>query len=164
MIATKRNMETGDNSHGSSGHFCAKRVPIADLARRRLVVVERQGQAHIIRFCAKVTPRVKPDPECVPPLTSAARTGPSATYSHLRSSCLSSIMPWLGAGGAAELGRRLGTRRRRHRILVAFPGVCAFRLTARFGANVSYSLAAIPLSPDESWQALHCALRAGPTC
>jgi len=73
-------------------------------------------------------------------------------------------MPWLGAGGAAELGRRLGTRRRRYRILVAFPGVCAFRLTARFGANVSYSLAAIRLSPDESWQALHCALRAGPTC
>src|SRR6266581_8886824 len=54
-------------------------------------------------------------------------------------------MPWLGAGGVAELGRRLGTRRRRHRILVAFPGVCAFRLTVRFGANVSYSLAAIPL-------------------
>jgi len=30
VIATKRNMETGDNSHGSSGHFCAKGVPIAD--------------------------------------------------------------------------------------------------------------------------------------
>ena len=44
-----------------------------------------------------------------------------------------------------------------------FPA-CAFRLTARFGANVSYSLAAIPLSPDESWQALHCTLCAGPTC
>jgi len=73
-------------------------------------------------------------------------------------------MPWLGAEGAVELDRLLGTRRRRHRILVAFPGVCAFRLGARFGANVSYSLAAIPLSPDESWQALHCALRAGLTC
>ena len=36
MIATKRNMETGDNSHGSSGYFCAKRVP-ANLARRGLV-------------------------------------------------------------------------------------------------------------------------------
>jgi hypothetical protein len=35
-------------------------APIADLARRQLVVVERQGQAHIIRFCAKVTPWVKP--------------------------------------------------------------------------------------------------------
>jgi hypothetical protein len=45
-----------------------------------------------------------------------------------------------------------------------FPGVCAFRLTVRFGANVSYSLAAIPFLSDESWQALHCALRAGPTC
>ena len=33
---------------------------IADLARRQLVVVERQGQAHIVRFCAKVTPWVKP--------------------------------------------------------------------------------------------------------
>ena len=49
---------------------------IADLARRRLVVVERQGQAHIIRFCVKVTSWVKPDPECVPPLTSAAWSGP----------------------------------------------------------------------------------------
>jgi hypothetical protein len=36
-------------------------APIADLARRRLVVVERHGQAQIIRFCANVTPRVKPD-------------------------------------------------------------------------------------------------------
>jgi hypothetical protein len=34
----------------------------ADLARRQLVVVERHGQAQIIRFCANVTPRVKPDP------------------------------------------------------------------------------------------------------
>jgi hypothetical protein len=50
-------------------------LQIADLARRRLVVVERQGQAHIIGFCTKVTPWVKPDPDCVPPLTSAARTG-----------------------------------------------------------------------------------------
>jgi hypothetical protein len=29
---------------------------------------------------------------------------------------------------------------------------------------VSCSLAAIPLSPGESWQARHCALRAGPVC
>jgi hypothetical protein len=42
--------------------------------------------------------------------------------------------------------------------------VCAFRLTARLGVNVSYSLAAIPLSPGESWEALHGALRAGPVC
>src|SRR5712691_2681859 len=35
-------------------------------------------------------------------------------------------MPWLGAGRAAELGRRLGTRRGRHRILVAFPGRVCF--------------------------------------
>jgi hypothetical protein len=32
----------------------------ADLARRQLVVVECQGQAHIVRFCAKVTPWAKP--------------------------------------------------------------------------------------------------------
>ena len=38
------------------------RSQIADLARRQLVVVERHGQARIIRFCANVTPRVKPDP------------------------------------------------------------------------------------------------------
>ena len=34
---------------------------IADLARRQLVVVERYGQAQIIRFCVNVTPRVKPE-------------------------------------------------------------------------------------------------------
>jgi len=34
----------------------------ADLARRQLVVSERHGQAQIIRFCANVTPRVKPEP------------------------------------------------------------------------------------------------------
>jgi len=73
-------------------------------------------------------------------------------------------MPWLGAGEAAVLGRRLGTRRRWHRILRRLPGVRAFRLTARFGANVSYSLALYPFSPDESWRPLHCALRAGPAC
>jgi hypothetical protein len=33
---------------------------IADLARRQLVVVERHGQAQIIRFCANVAARVKP--------------------------------------------------------------------------------------------------------
>ena len=36
------------------------RVPNADLARRQLVVVERHGQAQIIRFCAGVASRVKP--------------------------------------------------------------------------------------------------------
>jgi hypothetical protein len=45
-----------------------------------------------------------------------------------------------------------------------FPGVRAFRLTVRFGANVSYSLAAIPLFAGRVVQALLCALRAGPTC
>jgi len=53
-------------------------------------------------------------------------------------------MPWLGAGGAAELGRRLapddagiGSSSPSRR--VCFPADCAFR------ANVSYSLAAMPL-------------------
>lgn len=41
--------------------FADLQIPIADLARRQLVVVERHGQARIIRFCANVTPRVKPD-------------------------------------------------------------------------------------------------------
>jgi len=35
--------------------------PIADLARRRLVVVERQGQAHIIRICTVRTSLAKSD-------------------------------------------------------------------------------------------------------
>jgi hypothetical protein len=45
-----------------------------------------------------------------------------------------------------------------------FPGVCAFRLTTRFGANVSYSLAAIPLFAGRVVAGPHCVLRAGPTC
>jgi hypothetical protein len=36
----------------------------ADLARRRLVVVEGHGQAQIIRFCANMTPRSNRIPEC----------------------------------------------------------------------------------------------------
>jgi hypothetical protein len=45
VIATKRKMETGDNSHGSSGHFCAKRVPIADSGRLMSVRLAREGSA-----------------------------------------------------------------------------------------------------------------------
>lgn len=37
-----------------------------DLARRQLVVVERHGQAQIIRFRANVAARANPDPECAP--------------------------------------------------------------------------------------------------
>jgi hypothetical protein len=40
--------------------FAGLQIPIADLARRQLVVVERRGQAQIIRFCAGVAARVKP--------------------------------------------------------------------------------------------------------
>ena len=38
VIATKRTMETGDNSHGSSGHFCAKRVPADSVPSRSAAV------------------------------------------------------------------------------------------------------------------------------
>ena len=59
-----------------SGHLgdvaaCRAAAPSASTAATAI-----EFPACIIRFCAKVTPWVKPDPECVPPLTSAARTGP----------------------------------------------------------------------------------------
>src|SRR5260370_25776444 len=55
-------------------------------------------------------------------------------------------MPWLGAGGAAELGRRLGTRRRRHRILVAFPGVCFTADCAFRGERVVFACGYTPFA------------------
>src|SRR5262249_17830044 len=44
-----------------TGRLCGPTPEFADLARRQLVVVERHGQAQIIRFCANVTARVNPD-------------------------------------------------------------------------------------------------------
>jgi len=44
----------------SVGPASAEFARNADLARRQLAVVERHGQAQIIRFCANVAARVKP--------------------------------------------------------------------------------------------------------
>ena len=53
VIATKRTMETGDNSHGSSGHFCAKRVPIADSARSvGMSIIVMSGRILCSSVCA----------------------------------------------------------------------------------------------------------------
>ena len=93
------------------------------------------------------------------PANGPIQQAPSATDGHLRSSCLSSIMPWLHAGGAAELGRRTGHRAISTPIgsYVAFPKKSA-RPTARFGGERGLSRRGYALSPDESRQALHCAL------
>src|SRR5260370_40268702 len=72
-------------------------------------------------------------------------------------------MPWLGAGRAAELGRRLGTRRRRHPASdprrLSRACVLSGRLCVR-GERIVFASGYTPFPPDESWQALHCALRA----
>jgi hypothetical protein len=76
------------------------------------------------------------------------------------------MVPWLGAGELLNLAVGWAPDDAGTGSSSPFPGVCAFRLTVPFGANAPYSLAAIPhpFSPDESWRALHCALRAGPAC
>ncbi|HLQ57441.1 MAG TPA: hypothetical protein VK162_24620 [Streptosporangiaceae bacterium] len=70
-----------------------------------MVVVERHGQAQIICFCAKVTPRVKLGSLNAPSLTSPARTGPVPVL-------VSTMAPCQLAPGAESL-RRQGVEPRR---------------------------------------------------
>src|ERR1022692_691029 len=61
------------------------------------------------------------------------------------SSCLASIMSWLGAGELLNLAAGWAPDDVGAGSSSPCPGVCAFRLTVPFGANASYSLAVIPL-------------------